>query len=85
MHVSSFGIFICAVVFVAWVAIWLRNRLWERHRRTRQAEWEALWRGITPNSTISSTNSGTAGNKTRHQPFMGPNGCRLAPPGQAEP
>lgn len=44
MHVSSFAIFICAVVFVAWGAIWLRNRIWERRFRTRQAEWEALAR-----------------------------------------
>jgi hypothetical protein len=47
MHVTSFAIFICALVSVTWGALWLRNRLWERRSRARQAEWEALARHHT--------------------------------------
>jgi hypothetical protein len=44
MHASPFTIFICALAIVVWAAVWLRNRLWSRRRRARQAEWEALTR-----------------------------------------
>lgn len=44
MHVSSLNILICAPVLVVWGAVWLRARLWQRRRRARQAEWEALAR-----------------------------------------
>jgi hypothetical protein len=44
MPVTSFTVFISALTFVVWSAIVLRNRLWERRRRARKAEWEALAR-----------------------------------------
>jgi hypothetical protein len=39
MHLNSFGILVCALVLVAWGAIWLSYRRLEQRRRIWQAEW----------------------------------------------
>lgn len=44
MPESSFTILACALVLLAWGAVWLSHRRSEWRRRARQAEWEELAR-----------------------------------------